>query len=250
MTRDKSNLRIGLLSLVLNNLAARRWVNYDEFAEGFVDRILADFAKGELDFTQVFSGLPSSFFKLNHISKKKFLTPILIARIRAILGSDSAAAIDFVRIFPEIRIVKEYEALAVLERTTIPEKEIQDTLRRTLRLKGACPIPIRGKDSALEVADIEHFGITIDGTHITLAVIVKGYDSISSTKLSWKDIAHQVTKAYSATRPDHLLVLTAKEPKDSVITHLTQYSQDVGNPNLIILVPPQDLAKFMKAYRE
>ncbi len=58
-------------------------------------------------------------------------------------------------------------------------------------------------------------------------------------------ISHQITKAYQ-TRPDYILLLSAREPVDGVITHMTDYGERVGNKNLIVLVPPMDLAKFLR----
>jgi hypothetical protein len=121
-------------------------------------------------------------------------------------------------------------------------------LRRALRSKGASPIPKRGKDSPLEIADVEHFRMAIAGRTLTFVAVVKGFRSVRGARLSWENIAHQISRAYSATHPDYILLMTAKEPKDGLITLLAQYARDVENPNLMIFVTPTDVAKFLKAF--
>jgi hypothetical protein len=243
-----NSLRIKLLNIILNHIGSHRWINYDNFAEQLVEGIIAGFQTGDYDLPMIFSKTPPTFYRLNSIPKKLFLTSDLIKKIENQLELEKTQTLNFESIFPEIKNITENEATELIDKIKIPEEDIQNALRKALRLKGASPIPRRGKDSSLEIADIEHFRMTVMGRTLTFAAVVKGYRSIGSVRLSWKDIASQVTRAYSATRPDYILLLTALEPKDSLITALTKYAQDVGNPNLIIFVPPMDLVKFLKAF--
>ncbi|MGA2934068.1 MAG: hypothetical protein ABSD81_02815 [Methanomicrobiales archaeon] len=241
-------LRIKLLNLILNYIGSHHWTNYDSFTEDFVERIIASFQVGDFDLLKIISKAPSTFFRFNSITKESFLTDGLAKKIKEIWEREIPTIVDFVSIFPEIKRISDEEANTLIAKIGIPEEDIQNALRAALRSKGASPIPRRGKDSPLEIADIEHLRLTIASKILTFVVIVKGYGSIRSARLSWEDIAHQVTRAYSETHPDYLLILTAKEPKDGVITHLTKFAQDVGNPNLVILVTPLDLAKFLRAF--
>ena len=47
------------------------------------------------------------------------------------------------------------------------------------------------------------------------------------------------------THPDYVIVASAKDPVDGLVTEMKTYSRDVGNPNLVLFVPPVDLAKFL-----
>jgi hypothetical protein len=242
------SLRIKLLNVILNHIGSRGWKNYDNFAEKLVEKIISSFQTGDCDLSKIISKSPSPFFRLNSITKDSFLSSGLIEKIEEKWKSEITQVLDFESLFPEMKSISEKEATALVKNIEIPEEDIQNTLRKALRLKSASPIPRRGKDSSLEIADIEHFRMTVGGRTLTFAAVVKGYKSVGSVRLSWKDIANQVTRAYSATRPDYILLLTALEPKDGLITALTKYAQDVGNPNLIIFVPPMDLVKFLKAF--
>jgi hypothetical protein len=64
-------------------------------------------------------------------------------------------------------------------------------------------------------------------------------------KLNWESISHQMTKAYE-TKPNYILVLSAREPVDGVITQMMHYAESVGNKNLVIFAPPLDVAKFLR----
>lgn len=243
-----NSLRIQLLNAILNHIVTHNWTNYDNFAEKFVERIISSFQAGEHDLQKIILKTPFTFFRLNSISKDSFLTANIVQKIEEIYRRESPVILDFGMIFPEIKKISDEEAKTLITKIDISEHKIQNTLREALRSKGASPIPRRGKDSPLEVADIEHFKIQIANKTLTFVVIVKGHESIKSSRLSWQDISHQVTRPYFATQPDHILILTAKEPKDGVITYLTQFGQSVGKPNLVIFVTPTDLAKFLRAF--
>lgn len=108
------------------------------------------------------------------------------------------------------------------ERLDVPENRIQEELRDALREKGAFPISRRKKDTVLEVADLEQFYLEVKGRRFSFSAIVKGYRSLP--KLNWESISHQITKAYQ-TRPNYILLLSAREPVDGVITLATNYGK-------------------------
>jgi len=74
---------------------------------------------------------------------------------------------------------------------------------------------------------------------------MKGYRSIKDSKVSFKAITHQIMKA-NDTNPDNIFLILAKDPKDTVITHLVKYGKNCGNRNLVITVDPIKLAKFLR----
>jgi hypothetical protein len=77
--------------------------------------------------------------------------------------------------------------------------------------------------------------------------VVKGYDSVGGKTINWEKIAHQVLKAYNRTKPDHILLVLAKNPADTVISESTEYGKSVGNIALIVMCDPLTLARFLKA---
>jgi len=245
-----NNLRIKLLNIILNYINARDWTNYDNFAEDFVDRIIESFSRDNFDINGILSKSSSTFFSLNSIDKRSFLSPQLLQRIKESWKTLAVpTSLRLENIFPEIKKVPDNEVRSVAIKLDLPESKIQDTLREAFRSKGGSPIPRRGKDSPLEVADIEHFKMIVHGRPYTFAVVVKGYRSIRGSKLSWADVSHQVTRAYSATHPDYVMLFSAKESKDGLVTALAQFAQDVGNQHMIIFIPPMDLARLLRTFR-
>ncbi len=97
----------------------------------------------------------------------------------------------------------------------------------------------------MEVADLEHFYLEVKGVKFSFSAVVKGFRSLSATKMNWESISYQITKAYE-TRPDYILLLSAKEPVDGVITRMVDYGKSVGNRHLVIFAPPMDVAKLLK----
>ena len=148
-------------------------------------------------------------------------------------------------IFPEIKRVKDNVLESAHDKLRMPEAKLQDLIRHGFRKIGASPIPFRAKDSPNEIADIEFFRVRIGKRLTSFAVVVKGFNSIPGKRLSWEDISHQVTKAQMLGKPDHVMVISAKEPKDTVVTYLTMYGQAVENPNLVVFVPPRELLRFI-----
>jgi hypothetical protein len=129
----------------------------------------------------------------------------------------------------------------------LPERKIQETLVKSLREKNATNCVDRARDTVLEVADLEHFSLKVKGTWRTFAAVAKGYNSVSGKTVTWEDIAHQVTKAYGRTTPNYIIIALAKNPADSVISELVQYSKSVGKENLFVIADPLSVTRFLKA---
>ena len=184
--------------------------------------------------------------KLNKIKKSDFLKVVFVKLTRKSIKPPSDIVINpplvFADIFPEIKKIK--HVFDVGQKLNIKEDIIQNALRDAVRDKGASPITKRGKDSSLEVADLEHFNMKIKYRSCSFAAVVKGYNSISGKKLSWEDVSHQIMKA-NRTEPDYILFLTAKDPKDSVISEIQTYCNQVHKPNLVVFVTPLELARFL-----
>jgi len=246
MEPNNQQLKIKLLNIVLNHIYNRNWVNYDNFADNFVDNILEGFNNGNFDLKKALKKSGATFFRLNSITKEKFLSNELSGKLMDAWRKATASLLPiltFTDIFPETFSVPDSDIKEKVERLNVSEDKIQEVLRDALREKGAFPIPRRRKDTVLEIADLEHFYLEVKGRRFSFSAVVKGYKSLS--KLNWESISHQITKAYQ-TRPDYILLLSAREPVDGVITRMIDYGESVGNKNLIVFVPPMDLAKFLR----
>ena len=239
-------MKIKVYNVVLNYIQNHNWVDYDNFADNFTDELLHQFQKGNFDLEKILDSTKGSFLKLNNLKKAQFINDTFR---NSILKSWNKAlkcytpVFRFSDIFSEILLISDKKAEKLSSKIAdVPEQKIQTALREALREKNASPIARRGKDSALEVADLEHFEMKISGTDFSFSIVVKGYKSIR--KLNLESIMHQLHKAYR-THPDYIILISAKDPADSVVTEMNSYSRDVGNPNLIIFVPPLDLVKFL-----
>ncbi len=238
--------RIKILNVVLNHIYSHNWVNYDNFAEELVESVILEFSSGEWDLGRAVSRCALTFFKLNDLSIENFVTEGLSDRLVHSWAESVKASfpvLTFRDVFPEIVEISDREVKMVAEKLDVPELQIQQSLRDALREKGASPIAGRKKDTVLEIADLEHFYLDVKGRKLSFAVVVKGFRSLS--KLNWESISHQLTKAYQ-TRPDYILLLSAKDPVDGVITLMTNYGESVGKKHLVILAPPLDVAKFLR----
>jgi hypothetical protein len=251
LPKANNDVRIRLLNIILNYISARDWKNYDNFAENLVENILDNFSRGLFELDSVVAECPSTFFSLNSITGQCFLSAEVKRRIRDSWDRSTLVRepLSFDELFPATRGISDQEVKEHAERLDVPEDKIQDAFREYFRSRGASPIPRRGKDSVLEVADIEHFSMRVRNQTYTFVAVVKGFRSVSGARISLQDIMHQVTRAYFATHPDYVLLMIAKEPKDGVITALNQFAEEVGNPNLFIYVGPVDLAKVVKILR-
>jgi hypothetical protein len=77
--------------------------------------------------------------------------------------------------------------------------------------------------------------VTIRARDYSFTSVVKGYRSLKKKTATLKEIMHQIIKS-NITNPDYILLVLAKLPGDGVISYLINYTRDVGNRNLIILV--------------
>ncbi len=191
----------------------------------------------------------SPFFKLNQVEKEAFIRALPSEQILESIQRHAALKpLTFIDVFIETSRVGIDEAKKLVANLrTIDERVIQNAIRDSLREKNATNPAERKHDSPLEVADHEHFSLKVNGVNVSFAVVVKGYKSVSGATTTWKDIAHQVMKAFNRTKPDHVLLVLAKNPADSVISEATEYGRSVGNIGLAIVCDPLNLARFLKA---
>ena len=173
----------------------------------------------------------TNFFVANKVSKEQFVNKLQArADDFGAIIHEISLPLTLTDLFPEIDSIQDSQVDEYLP-LDVEERYLQDSLRRILRAKGGSPISDRNKDTAQEVADIEHFRIEAKGRGISLAVVVKGYRSVSHKTITWQDVSHQVTKAYQRTKPDYILLAIAKDPTDGVITSLKEYGQTTGRPD-------------------
>lgn len=243
----QNQIKIKILNVIQNYIQDHNWINYDDFSDDFTEEILTQFAKGNFDLTKILDKTKGSFLQLNKIKKEQFLNEVFVNSVLKSWNNVIKYSIPvcrFTDIFPELIKIHDNDVKELQDKLRIEEAIIQTTLRDALREKNATSMAQRGKDSPLEVADLEHFEMKINGRDFGFTVVVKGYNSLSG-KVRWKDIAHQITKAYR-THPDYILVVSAREPVDDVVSEMKLYSKDVGNSNLVLFVPPLDLLKFLQ----
>jgi hypothetical protein len=245
----KSRIRSQLWDFVKRN----GWRDQDDFTLRFAEKLFQADRNPSIENPEVaafLSGIRTNFFTANKLSKQEFLRKLrkeLWPQLKVSFG-EATRAFSVGMIFPEISRIRESDARDRLGKLDVPERFIQDTLRRVLRAKKASPVPDRRRDTAQEVADIEYFRLPIGGAEVSVAVVVKGFRSVSGRTVTWENIAHQVMKAYRG-KPDHILLVSAKDPSDGVLTHLQEYAESVGNPELILFLPPLDLARLFIAHR-
>ena len=194
--------------------------------------------------------IKTNFFKLNKIKKLKYLQKLFkhLMKYQITTPEDKKhSPLTIYDIFPDIHKIGDSEIANVVEKLPeIFESVIQNELRKALREKDASPIPRRGKDSALEVADIEHFYLNIKGVAFSFAIVVKGYKSIRKNKFNWKDVSYQISKAHNRTQSDYVIFVSAVEPVDGVISEMRLEGAIRGNAYLIIFMTPLDLTKFLR----
>jgi len=253
---------IAIQDIILSYIQSNDWKDYRDFARVLSEKILRkkDIDRSTIEKTII--GLSHSFFTFNEISKRgftdRFPYDLLICRMKNIPESTQVpikiilqqarkrlSKVTFEDIFPEIRHVGLKTAKSLVSSLDVKERIIQDVLRDALRQKGATNMVERKSDSSLEIADLEDFRLNVGRRSLSFTAVVKGYRSIKDSKVSFEAIAHQIMKA-NDTNPDHILLVLAKAPKDAVVTRLVKYGKDCGNRNLVIIVDPIDLARFLR----
>lgn len=258
---------IAVQDILLEYILSNKWEDYEDFARELSERILVKYPNDEKDLLQCIKGFSHPFYSFNDVSKDRFLNRFpfkkIIRRLSTFPKQEKMAQtagtvipekrkielspLTPSQILPEIETVAIAKASLLIDKIDLPERIIQDALRNALRERGATNITGRKSDSSLEVADLEDFSLKIGKDWHSFTSVVKGYKSLSHKLVRWEDIAHQVTKAYQATEPDYILLVLAKDPVDGVISQFVEYGQTVGKRNLILLVDPINLARFLHA---
>ena len=245
----RQNTQIAVLNIVLNFILPRGWIDYDNFGSNLAKQILKSDPSSEEDIEEILQETKGAFFRLNDIDKGRFIEAFPSKEIiRVIQEQIPTTPLTFVDVFQEttaISISEGKRLVSLLEK--LPERTIQEALLDSLREKNATNPHERHRDTVLEIADLEHFVLSVKNRHFSFACVVKGYKSISRKTVTWKEISHQITKAYQGTFPDYLLVVLAKDPADGLISKLTNYAKSVGNSNLIVMCDPVNLVRFLRA---
>jgi len=244
--QTQKQAKIKILNVVLNYVHAHDWTDYDNFSDNFSDAIVENFANENFDLYKILDTTKGHFLRANHIKKQSFLAQsfkndVMRAWHRA--QKYDVPVCRFTDIFPELHSIEHAEAASktsALENIT--ERVIQDSLRDALREKGASPMPSRRSESPVEIADIEPFTLKVKGRDFVFTGVVKGYNSLK--KATPKEIMHQILKAYFP-HPDYVFLVTARDPVDFLLTLISRYSKDVGHSNLVIVVPPIELVRFL-----
>jgi len=249
--KNKQQTEITTLSEILHYLKEEDLEDRDDYASRLASLYVDSVINGEDEsrFRKNAYKIKSNFFKVNRIKKLDLLQKVYRRLKKADIRPPILASLpplSIAHIFPEVGNISDSQLDDIDKKLNIDEAIIQNALRSAFRDRAAFPIARRGKDSALEVADIEHFHVKIDDETRSFTIVVKGLSSLhgKKKKVNWEDISHQVTKAYN-TRPDYIIVATAAEPVDRLITEMHLYAESVGKPNLIVFVPPMDLARFL-----
>jgi len=245
-TLSEVEARAQLLSRILDVFHSNRWNDIDDFSIRLTTEFMTRRATTKDQVEESLKAVSTTFFQINHASLK-YVATALIDTLGNDLPTYTYAAFDRVtltQILPEITRISDRDAELRLNDFQGDERILQNNLRQIFRKKEAS-LPKRTHDSSKEVADIEKFLLNINGKITSFTVVVKGYKSTGGkSKLTWADIAHQVTKARRAN-PDHILVVSAMEPVDELITNVEEYNIDIGRPGCVIFVPPIDMTRIM-----
>ena len=240
---------IKIQSIVLEYILKHNWKDYKKYAYKVSKEIIKKQPNSNSELCKILCK-NSDFFYFNEISKELFCKYFPYNSVFEILTDpeqtkDLLPVLRWSDIFQEISEISYEEASKMTHQIDIPERVIQDSLRIALKEKGATNMVQRKSDTSLEIADLEDFTLNVKGKDYSFTSVVKGYRSIKKKTATLKEIMHQIIKA-NITHPNYILLVLAKPPGDSVISYLTNYSQDVGNRNLIIMVDPVDLARFLR----
>jgi hypothetical protein len=253
LNKDQAKARI--LSQVLDFLHRHHWQDSDDFSLRFVDKLAPAISNRFMPYSVVISATKTKtcFFIGNHVSRKTFCTALikeLSPYLKEIGVATVVGSLSFSELFPEIKSVEPLKAETLSPKLeSLEERKIQDALRTVLRKKGATNMVQRKSDTSLDVSDLEDFVLKINGIDTSFTSVVKGYKSVGHSKIGLGDISHQIMKAFNGTFPNYILLVLAKPPVDGVITNLVRYGESVGNRNLVILVDPIDLTRFLLQYK-
>jgi len=192
---------------------------------------------------------PTAFYSLNQVEREAFIRAFPTDEILEILKTGATLGpLSFLDVFDETNHVSVGDGKRYTEKlTSLDERVIQDAIRDSIREKNASNPVEREHDSSIEVADHEHFSLKVKGVNMSFVGVVKGYKSVRSATIRWQDVAHQVVKAFNRTGPNHVLLVLAKNPADTVISESVAYGKTVGNPGLVVICDPVNLSRFLKA---
>jgi hypothetical protein len=242
------SLEIAITNRVLNRIQSIGWHDYDNFSSKVSRHIIRSNPRAIKELIDSIKSFKTPFFDLNKIIIDDLVGVLPLDEILELLSEfGGVEPLTFSDIFSETaRISIEEGKKSTVSLAKLREDIIQETLVDSLREKNATNCRSRGKDTVLEVSDLEHFSVNVKGKPTTFSCVVKGSKSLGGA-ITWEKIAHQVVKAYNRTRPQHVLVVLARNLADSVISELTEYGKSVGNENLVVLCDPVDLSRFLKA---
>ncbi len=242
------SLEIAITNRVLNRIQSIGWRDYDNFSSKLSCHIIKNDPHSLKELVDNIKSFESPFYSLNKINYDTLVEVLPLDEMLDQLSKyREVGPLTFSDVFPETLLVPIEEGKKSVTRlATLPEERIQEALVDSLREKNATNCRSRGKDTVLEVADLEHFSVRVKGTPTTFSCVVKGSKSLDGT-INWEKIAYQVLKAYNRTNPQHVLVVLARNVADSVTSELVEYGKSVGNENLGVLCDPVDLARFLKA---
>lgn len=240
---------IDVQSIILEYILSHSWTDYKRYANKVSKEIINKKPSNKTELSKILDSNPE-FFYFNEISKSLFLKYFPYEAIFNVLNeidetTKKLPALRWDDIFNEIIDVSYEEAVELTDLLDIPERQIQDLLRTSLREKGATNMVQRKSDTVLEVADLEDFTLTVKGKEHSFTSVVKGYRSLKKKTATLEEIMHQIIKA-NVTNPDYIILVLAKPPGDGVISYLIKYGTDIGNRNLIILADPVELARFLR----
>jgi len=241
-------MEVSILNRILNFILARGWTDYDNFSSKLSIQIVRRRPKNRSELINILNSFKTPFFKLNQLNKSLFIENFPVDEILYLLQSQiDLKPLTFIDVFKGTDTISiDTGKLLVPMLKDIDERTIQDTLQNALRDINATNATERQHDSVLEVADREHFSVIVNGVTKSFALIVKGYKSIKTKTVTAEGVMHQITRAYNRTYPDHLLLVLAKNPSDSLLSELVQYGKSIGNEHLVILCDPVNLARFLK----
>ncbi len=242
------SLEIAITNRVLNRIQSIGWRDYDNFSSRLSCHITRNDPHSRSALIESIRSFETPFYSLNEITADTLIEVLPLDELLEQLSKYcEVEPLTFSDIFGETTLVNIEEGKKSSgSLATLPEDKIQETLVDSLREKNATNCRNRGKDTVLEVADLEHFSVKVKGKSTTFSCIVKGSKSLGGT-ITLEKIAYQVMKAYNRTHPQHVLVVLARNLADSVTSDLIEYGKSVGNENLIVLCDPVDLARFLKA---
>ncbi len=242
------SLEIAITNRVLNRIQSIGWHDYDNFSSKVSRHIIRSNPHSIKELTDNIKSFETPFFNLNEITVDDLIGVLPLDEMLELLSEfRGGEPLTFSDIFGEtLRVSIEEGKKSTVSLASLPENIIQETLVDSLREKNATNCRSRGKDTVLEVSDLEHFSVNVKGRPTTFSGVVKGAKSLRGS-ITWEKISYQVVKAYNRTHPQHVLVVLARNLADSVVSELTEYGKSIGNENLVVLCDPVDLSRFLRA---